>query len=83
MVDVPLTPPGEPIQLRGATSVGSLFDVLAVEPAAGRTFTAGEDVPGGDRIVVLSHRLANRLFGMVVPSLRTLKVDPAEVPKGE
>ena len=38
---------------------------------------------GGDRIVVLSHRLANRLFGMVVPSLRTLKVDPAEVPKGE
>jgi len=63
MVDVPLTAPGEPVQLRGAISVGSLFDVLGVEPAAGRTFAASEDMPGGNRIVVLSHRLATRLFG--------------------
>jgi hypothetical protein len=35
----------------------SLFDVLRVTPALGRGFTAGEDVPHGPRVLVLSDRL--------------------------
>ena len=38
------------------------FRVLGVPPAAGREFTADEDLPGGPAAVVLSHDLARRLF---------------------
>ena len=39
------------------------FDVMGVRPILGRTFTADEDRPGNDRVVVLSHRLWTRRFG--------------------
>ena len=41
----------------------SLFDVLRVHPAIGRTFTADEDKPGGPRVVVIGHALWRQRFG--------------------
>lgn len=41
----------------------SLFDVLRVPPALGRTFTVEEDRPGGPRVVVLGHALWRQRFG--------------------
>ena len=42
-------------QLNGALASASFFDVLAVQPAAGRFYRADEDVPGNRRFVVLGH----------------------------
>lgn len=53
----------EPEQLRGLAASASLFSVLGVHAALGRTFVEGEDVPGNDRVVVLSHALWVRRFG--------------------
>src|SRR5678815_1272550 len=36
---------------------------MGVRPMLGRTFTADEDRPGSDRVVVLSHRLWTRRLG--------------------
>lgn len=51
-------------QLVGASATHSLFGVLGVAPVLGRTYSAAEDDPGGDRgVVVLSHALWTRRFG--------------------
>ncbi len=46
-------------------SVGSanFFDVLGSEPLLGRTFREGEDRPGAEPVIVLSHGLWEREFG--------------------
>ncbi|MEM7480827.1 MAG: ABC transporter permease [Acidobacteriota bacterium] len=38
------------------------FRVLGVDPLIGREFTAREDVPGGPRLAILSHRLWQHLY---------------------
>jgi putative ABC transport system permease protein len=40
-----------------------LLPLLGVAPSRGRWFTAGEDAPGEDHVVILSHGLWNRRFG--------------------
>lgn len=45
------------IRVRGARVTASFFDVLRARPAIGKTFAPGEDRPGANRVVVLSHRL--------------------------
>jgi putative ABC transport system permease protein len=51
-------------QLVGAAATHSLFGVLGVAPVQGRTHSAAEDDPRGDRrVVVLSHALWTRRFG--------------------
>jgi predicted permease len=47
----------------GARVTASFFDVFGVAPALGRAFTAEEDSPGRDGVVVLSHRLWATRFG--------------------
>jgi putative ABC transport system permease protein len=58
-----LTGGEEPEQLSGVAASASLFSVLGVHTALGRTFVESEDVAGNDRVVVLSHGLWARRFG--------------------
>ncbi len=52
-----------PEQILGAAATHSFFPVLGVSPAVGRTFSAEEDAPGGDRrVAVISHVLWQRQF---------------------
>jgi putative ABC transport system permease protein len=38
------------------------FPVLGINPLLGRTFTAAEDQPGGERVIVISNSLWKRVF---------------------
>src|SRR5215475_7305559 len=58
-----LTGSGEPERLTAVEATANLFPALGVAPSAGRVFTAEEDRPGGDLVVVLSHGLWQRRFG--------------------
>ncbi len=47
-----------------AAAVGSeIFDVLAVKPLAGRTFTADEERPGGSKVAIVGFDLWQQRFG--------------------
>jgi predicted permease len=52
-----LTHAGEPIRLSGTATSAELFSILGVRAEWGRTFTAGEDRPGHDGYVLVSHHL--------------------------
>jgi predicted permease len=53
-----------PERLLASAVTHSFFQVLGVKPMLGRTFTADEDVDGGDtRVVVLSHSFWERHYG--------------------
>src|SRR5438477_5947215 len=56
-VPVNLTGSGEPERLKGAMVTANYLDVFGIKPALGRTFLAGEDEEGSDRVVVMSHGL--------------------------
>ena len=58
-----LTGAGDPERLPGRRVSASLFPLLGVEPQIGRVFTAAEDQPGSERVVVLSHGFWQRRFG--------------------
>ena len=58
-----LTHEGSAERVTGARVTAGFFDVLGVQPALGRPFTAAEDEPGKEQVVVLSHRLWVRRFG--------------------
>ena len=44
-------------RVRGARVTSNFFDVMGVRPTLGRAFAPGEDRPGANRVVVLSHRI--------------------------
>jgi putative ABC transport system permease protein len=52
-----LTGGGEPEDVPVQRATASLFPVLGLRPALGRTFSEAEDVPGGPEVAVLSHHL--------------------------
>jgi putative ABC transport system permease protein len=57
-----LTGSGEPEKIEGLMISASLFPMLGVQPALGRTFLPEEDKPGARNVVVLSHSLWQRRF---------------------
>ncbi|MGH9754544.1 MAG: ABC transporter permease, partial [Blastocatellia bacterium] len=61
--NVNLTGDGEPEQIRAARVSAGFFQLMGVNPARGRGFTAEEEQPGKDRVVILSHGLWQRRFG--------------------
>src|SRR5258706_493703 len=58
-----LTGVGEPARLPVAEVSASLFNVLRVRPALGRTFNADENTPGRTNLVILSDGLWQQRFG--------------------
>lgn len=54
---------GEPIVIRGSYISHGLLEILRVSPQLGRTFTANEDRPEEDNVVILGHDLWQRSFG--------------------
>jgi predicted permease len=59
-----LTDVGEPERIEGQRVSASLFPLLGVEPVLGRAFLPEEDRPEGNRVVILSHGLWRRRFGL-------------------
>ena len=54
---------GRPEQVKGIHVSREFFSLFGGRTALGRTFTAGEDSPGGRTVVVLSNGLWQRRFG--------------------
>jgi len=53
---------GEPVRLVGQRATAEYFAALGVTPLLGRGFSADEEVPGADKVVVLSEGLWTRDF---------------------
>jgi len=58
-----LTGVHDPQRIQLARTTANFFDVMGVAPAFGRTFPAGNEQPGNDTVVVLSHRMWQSHFG--------------------
>jgi putative ABC transport system permease protein len=58
-----LTGAGEPLRVRAAQVQAAVFGALGAEPIAGRLFTAEEDVPGREHVVILGEGLWRAQFG--------------------
>jgi len=77
-----LTGGGEPERVEGAVATASLFAALGVNAEVGRTFHAGEELPGRNDVAILSHTLWMRRFdGDRAIVGRTIAVDgrPIEI----
>ena len=59
----------------GEVVTGSYFQVLGINAALGRTLLPEDDVPGAERVVVLSHRSWTRDFGASAQAVgQTLRI---------
>ena len=58
-----------PVKVRISAVTASFFDTFGLRPASGRGFAAGEDRPGAEPVVVLSHDLGERHFGAGVDAV--------------
>jgi putative ABC transport system permease protein len=54
---------GEPEQVDAMNVSSGFFEILGIQPIAGRWFTAQEDTPGNDNVVILSEGLWQRRYG--------------------
>ena len=61
--DFNLTGRGEALRLSGTMVSAELFSILGAQPEIGRVFERGEDTPGRDSYVLLSHALWQQRFG--------------------
>lgn len=57
-----LTGLGEAVRLTGTPTSAELFSILGARTEMGRTFETGEDAPGQDGVVILSHALWEQQF---------------------
>ena len=53
---------GDPERYSGATVSWTLFHLLGMQPVAGRNFTAADDRPGADPVVLLSYDIWERRY---------------------
>lgn len=58
-----LTGESEPERISGAAVSNNLLPMLGYEPLIGRNFLPEENRPGGNDVVILSHKLWQRQFG--------------------
>jgi len=71
-----MTGRGEPTRLMAEQVTANLFDVWKVDVVRGRGFQPGEDLPGAEPVVVLSHGFWTRQFASDSDVLgRTLTLD--------
>jgi predicted permease len=61
-LDVNVTDSNEPERLPAARVSSELFPMLGVRPELGRVFLADDDVPGRDRVVVITSELWRRRY---------------------
>ena len=63
-IDATLELPGTPMrQVPALRTSAEIFDVLGAPALLGRTFRAGEDLPGPEAVAVISYGLWQRVFG--------------------
>ncbi len=62
-LDFALQDGGEPVQVEGVSVTGNYFDVLGVQPVAGRALVGADEKDGDVTAVVISHRLWIERFG--------------------
>jgi len=70
-----LTGVDEPERFQGTATSTELFSLLGVAPISGRTFRAGEDRPGAEKVVVVGYGLWQRRFGGAPIVGRTIELD--------
>jgi hypothetical protein len=58
-----LTGDGEAERLQGLRVSGNFFEMLGVQALVGRTLNADDDVPGNEKVLVLSNGVWRRRFG--------------------
>jgi putative ABC transport system permease protein len=58
-----ITGNGEPEQVWGSQASGNFFRMLRVSPVLGRDFTAEDELPGHEQVVILSYGLWQRHYG--------------------
>jgi predicted permease len=61
--DFNMTGQGEPLRLTGTVVSAELFSILGTQAELGRVFERGEDKPGQDSYVILSHAIWQQRFG--------------------
>jgi putative ABC transport system permease protein len=62
--DSSLSEPGQPAEMvRSLRITSNLLSVLRVQPQLGRDFLPREDIPGNDRVVIISQRCWQQRFG--------------------
>jgi predicted permease len=72
-----LSEPGRPAEMaEAARASANLLSLLGVVPQLGRDFQPGDDLPGRDRVVILSQRVWQRRFQASYDVIgRTVRVD--------
>ncbi|MCG8435292.1 MAG: ABC transporter permease [Gammaproteobacteria bacterium] len=69
---------GNPQRLDGAFVTASVFTTLQVQPSLGRIFSAEEEQPGADSVVLLSHNIWRNQFGSDMEIVgRDIQIDGA------
>jgi putative ABC transport system permease protein len=75
--DTSLSEPGQPAEMvRALRTTANFLSVLRVQPQLGRDFLPREDLPGNDRVVIISQRCWQQRFGGRTDVIgRTIRVD--------
>jgi putative ABC transport system permease protein len=75
--DSSLSEPGRPAEMvSGVRCTANLLEVLGEPPQLGRNFLPNEDLPGNDRVVIISERCWQKRFGGKDNIIgRTLRID--------